>query len=438
METDQRIEAVVGAAPDALDTLKEIGDALNNDPNFAATVINALALKLNISSYTAADVLAKLLTVDTDDSGLNASTLQSKTLAQIVQGTLSFAVTTGTATAYIAALTPALAALNAGIRLSFKAHVASGDNPTLNANGLGARPIRKPNGLAAKLTLNGVYTVVYDGTDFILQGEGGEYGTAIDSDVVAGKTIGTDNGLVPGTLIDRRATDTIPGEGTAYLGNGQLAIYVPTGAYESEQRVTAVDTDFIPANFRADKETFGMQGSLPVITNGGDPAIGVGQWPDGALAVYPAEGYRKGGPGAGEIKVSPAQLQAAYPSLLASNVKRGVPLAGLVGTMPEYHEQYVFVTVPAGTSVAVDSNSTGLTFSDFRGAYMNRVGSLTADDALTVFSGGWRKVQPTSANLRFADYSFTLSGGKVIHVSLNVINQSATNFNVYVTFFGLV
>ncbi|GGF82596.1 hypothetical protein GCM10010912_29630 [Paenibacillus albidus] len=62
-ETDQRIQAVVGTAPDALDTLKEIGDALNNDPNFAATVTNQLSGKvdkvagkqLSTEDYTAAE-----------------------------------------------------------------------------------------------------------------------------------------------------------------------------------------------------------------------------------------------------------------------------------------------------------------------------------------------------------------------------------------------
>ena len=48
--------------------------------------------KLNASSYTAADVLTKLLTVDTDTSGLNANTLQGYTAAQIIamlqQGTV--------------------------------------------------------------------------------------------------------------------------------------------------------------------------------------------------------------------------------------------------------------------------------------------------------------------------------------------------------------
>lgn len=46
-ETDQRIQTIVGAAPGALDTLQELGAALNNDPNFAATVTNQLAGKVD-------------------------------------------------------------------------------------------------------------------------------------------------------------------------------------------------------------------------------------------------------------------------------------------------------------------------------------------------------------------------------------------------------
>lgn len=39
------IEKIIDAAPEALDTLKEIGDALNNDPDFAATMTNELSKK---------------------------------------------------------------------------------------------------------------------------------------------------------------------------------------------------------------------------------------------------------------------------------------------------------------------------------------------------------------------------------------------------------
>jgi hypothetical protein len=46
-ETDQRIQMVVDAAPEALDTLKEIANALNNDPDFAATITTALSKKVD-------------------------------------------------------------------------------------------------------------------------------------------------------------------------------------------------------------------------------------------------------------------------------------------------------------------------------------------------------------------------------------------------------
>ncbi len=119
----------------------------------------------------------------------------------------SLPTTKGTATAYLAAIS-AGSTLTAGLRFSFKAHVASGANPTINPNGLGAKAILKPNGTAAKLFLNGVYTVVYDGSVFTLQGEGGDYGTATAEDVLAGKTIVTESGLVTGTLIPKPKEST--------------------------------------------------------------------------------------------------------------------------------------------------------------------------------------------------------------------------------------
>lgn len=42
--------AVIGGAPATLDTLKEIATAINNDPNFSATINNALALKAPLAS----------------------------------------------------------------------------------------------------------------------------------------------------------------------------------------------------------------------------------------------------------------------------------------------------------------------------------------------------------------------------------------------------
>lgn len=46
-QVDARIQEVVAAAPEALDTLKELADALGNDPNFASTITLELTKKAN-------------------------------------------------------------------------------------------------------------------------------------------------------------------------------------------------------------------------------------------------------------------------------------------------------------------------------------------------------------------------------------------------------
>ena len=69
------ISNLVNSAPGTLDTLNELAAALGDDPNFATTVTNSIATKLNTSSYTAADVLTKIKTVDGAASGLDADLL---------------------------------------------------------------------------------------------------------------------------------------------------------------------------------------------------------------------------------------------------------------------------------------------------------------------------------------------------------------------------
>lgn len=46
-EVDAEIEKVIGAAPEALDTLQELADALGDDPNFATTVTTAINNKVD-------------------------------------------------------------------------------------------------------------------------------------------------------------------------------------------------------------------------------------------------------------------------------------------------------------------------------------------------------------------------------------------------------
>lgn len=67
---DRAIARVIGTAPAALDTLKELSDALGSDANFAATVTNALANKADKSE----------IPEEYDDSGLvtRIETLENK------------------------------------------------------------------------------------------------------------------------------------------------------------------------------------------------------------------------------------------------------------------------------------------------------------------------------------------------------------------------
>ena len=125
-------------------------------------------------------------------------------------------------------LNPSPSALVEGFALSFKSTSANTGASTLNINGLGAKSILKSNGNAVSsgnLKAGSIYTVRFDGTSFILQGEGGEYGTAVAGDVLTGKTIGTENGIVSGTLSPGKkwASGTVSGGATPVsftMGNG--------------------------------------------------------------------------------------------------------------------------------------------------------------------------------------------------------------------------
>lgn len=88
-----------------------------------------------------------------------------------------------------------------GARITVKfANANTATTPTLKINTEVAKPIVKADGTAFKNIKAGVYSFVYSGLNFTVQGEGGEYGTATASDVLAGKTIGTENGIILGTL----------------------------------------------------------------------------------------------------------------------------------------------------------------------------------------------------------------------------------------------
>ena len=72
------IASITDSAPGTLDTLNELAAALGDDANFSTTISTQIGAKLDSSSYTAADVLTKIKTVDGTSSGLDADLLDSQ------------------------------------------------------------------------------------------------------------------------------------------------------------------------------------------------------------------------------------------------------------------------------------------------------------------------------------------------------------------------
>lgn len=92
--------------------------------------------------------------------------------AELLTDSNKYAVDTGAADAYVVALSPALTAYTAGHVVRFKATNTNTGASTINVNGLGVKNITTTAVAALvenRILANGVYTLVYDGTQYQLQ-----------------------------------------------------------------------------------------------------------------------------------------------------------------------------------------------------------------------------------------------------------------------------
>lgn len=111
-QVDARIQEVVAAAPEALDTLKELADALGNDPDFAGTVTTELAKKANsINVYTKEEADAKFITEHQSLEGLATEKFVEEKIAAIPPVDLTPYVSD------VAGLSNTLEALNATVQI---------------------------------------------------------------------------------------------------------------------------------------------------------------------------------------------------------------------------------------------------------------------------------------------------------------------------------
>ena len=157
-----KVSAVVNSAPATLDTLKELADALGSDANFATTMTNALANKLDkTATASTATKLATARTVDgvSFDGSANITHY----------GSCSTAAATVAKTVACTGFT-----LATGAEINVKFTVTNtAANPTLNVNSTGAKAIYYRGAAinAGYLAANRTYRFVYNGTQYELIGD---------------------------------------------------------------------------------------------------------------------------------------------------------------------------------------------------------------------------------------------------------------------------
>jgi len=160
-------------------------------------------------------------------------------------------------------LSPAPTSYYEGMCFAFRNEVQNTGPVTIDVNGLGTKAIKKPNGndvTAGFLKAGSIYTVRYNGTNFILQGSDSA-GNATPDDVRAGKTFSSDAGPDQvGTLPERQGHNTALGSS---ISGNTLRLIAPRGIYDGiDDTVTITDNDWIPENIKEGVNIFGKTGSL--------------------------------------------------------------------------------------------------------------------------------------------------------------------------------
>jgi len=278
----------------------------------------------------------------------------------------AYAVANGTNsyTATIAGIT----ALTEGMTVKIKFANANTGASTLNINSLGAKAIVKSNGSAlssGNIKAGQICNLAYTGSNFQLLGEGGEYGTATALEVLSGKTIGTEEGLVTGTMPNRGAVNqNLTTEGQEYT--------IPAGYHNGLGKIKAVITGLVASVIKAGATVGGIAGSF---TN--DATATAAQMLSGVIAyvkgnkitgTIPSKGAQTYTPGttnqtiaAGQY-LSGVQTIAGSANLIPENIKDGVNIFGKIGALVDFTP-----TAVAGTELSViDTVRANNMYSDYK------------------------------------------------------------------------
>jgi prepilin-type N-terminal cleavage/methylation domain-containing protein len=200
------------------------------------------------------------------------------------------------------------------------------------------------------------------------------YGNAIASNILSGYTATTNSGLVTGSMTNMAAYNSSVSNA---VSGGILYTRLSPGAYLTNTgsgypEITSSVPDLVPANILSGKTILGVAGSMPNYSGGVHILAGntVGDYDgEGYNSVYlqPPAGYYDGA----------SWVRSRVPTLIASNIKSGVNIMGIVGTIPSS------VTIAAGSNVVYSDYSYSRylsnTWQPMSGSYtMHASGVITA------------------------------------------------------------
>ncbi len=278
---------------------------------------------------------------------------------------IPYELTAGAVNTYAVTLTPAPESYVEGMALAIKIHVDNTGASVININALGAKTIKKPNGndvSAGNLKAGSIYTLRYNGVNFILQGSDAA-GDATPGNVLAGKTFSNDEGEQTGTMTNRGAHNITPGVSSTTI---------PVGYHNGSGQVASLGGDAAAANvlsgksFSSDIAGRAAAGSMPNRT--GHVTAQGSSYIDTTLRFIPQPGYY---PGDAENSV-----QISDASWVAENIKPGVMIFGKMGSFsPIKSIQRGEATITTSDAIVVPINSVDSSKSiilvDVRGDVLN-------------------------------------------------------------------
>ena len=274
--------------------------------------------------------------------------------------------TSGTANAYTV-VSEDIKSLAEGVAVCVKLHTAASAASTLNINGWGAKAIKKAGGAEVTNLKASMYTLRYDGTNFILQGEGAS-GNATASDLLLNKTATTDAGEITGTMPNNGAataeTVNLTTEGAEYT--------IPKGYHSGLRKIKVVISGLIASVIKAGVTVGGVLGTFT-----SDATATAAQMLAGATAYVNANKVTGTMPSQGAKVITPSTanqaIAAGYhngsgyvvgdPDLIPANILSGKNIFGVAGAV-QVGKKFASGTIQSssGSTLFRSINGDALTF----------------------------------------------------------------------------